>query len=157
MPEQNTIKYHKTIPILVLENERRKKKRIAYHLQNMVENADITTFKSLAKTRKYIREGGLADIFFCDLDIQDGDGFLDAQELQHRNPKANIIFADEDGKWALDAFEIFASGYILKPFTSEDIRHELMPSRLRYSLPINFLPPKNYGIMGIFGADCPKT
>ena len=96
MPKQNTIKHHKTIPILVLENERRKKKRIAYHLQNMVENADITTFKSLAKTRKYIREGGLADIFFCDLDIQGGDGFFAAQELQRRNPKANIIFADEE-------------------------------------------------------------
>jgi len=53
-----------------------------------------------------------------------------AKKLKEIKPKINIIFLTAHSEYARDAFELFPSGYILKPVTSEALERAFM--NLRY-------------------------
>ena len=70
------------------------------------------------------------DIAFLDIDIPETNSIAIAKKIKSINPNCNIIFVTSDSKYALEAMELHASGYILKPVTSEKISNEI--SDLRY-------------------------
>lgn len=65
------------------------------------------------------------DLVFLDIDL-DGDNGLDlAKELLRLNPAPAIVFATAYDEFALQAFELNAIDYILKPFDEDRIRQTL--------------------------------
>ncbi|SER64330.1 LytTR family DNA-binding domain-containing protein [Psychrobacillus sp. OK032] len=65
------------------------------------------------------------DLVFLDIDL-DGDNGLDlAKQLLMLNPTPAIVFATAYDEYALQAFELNAIDYILKPFDEERIRQTL--------------------------------
>jgi two-component SAPR family response regulator len=65
------------------------------------------------------------DIVFLDINLRDIDGIELAKKLKLMHPNVNIIFTTGYGSYAGEAFELHASGYVLKPLTEEKIRKEL--------------------------------
>ncbi|MBQ7144924.1 MAG: two-component system response regulator, partial [Oscillospiraceae bacterium] len=53
-----------------------------------------------------------------------------AQKLLSLNPRLNVIFLTSYREYALEAWELGGSGYILKPLTVERVQKEL--ATLRY-------------------------
>ncbi len=70
------------------------------------------------------------DIAFLDIEMPVINGLQLAKKLKSRNPLINIIFVTAYGDYAVDAYGIHASGYVLKPVSEEKLRIEL--DGLRY-------------------------
>lgn len=72
-----------------------------------------------------VTEGINYDIIFLDLFMDDSFGMSIAQKLRDFSYKGKIIFCTVSSDYALESYNVFASGYILKPYSSDDIRRTL--------------------------------
>lgn len=70
------------------------------------------------------------DVAFLDVEMPEMNGIDLAVKLQNINPLINIIFITGYDEYMPKAFEIYASGYIMKPITEPALRGAL--SHLRY-------------------------
>ena len=65
------------------------------------------------------------DVAFLDIEMGSVSGLKLAKMLKDDNPDINIIFATSYEKYAVDAFALHATGYLLKPVSEEDVKREL--------------------------------
>ncbi len=65
------------------------------------------------------------EIAFLDIEMRKTNGVDLARQLLKKDPGINIVFATGYEEYMKDAFELHASGYILKPVTDEKIRNEI--------------------------------
>lgn len=72
-----------------------------------------------------VTEGISYDIIFLDLFMGDSFGMSIAQKLRDFSYKGKIIFCTVSADYALESYNVFASGYILKPYSLDDIRRTL--------------------------------
>ncbi|MBQ1267091.1 MAG: response regulator [Proteobacteria bacterium] len=70
-------------------------------------------------------ENDPCDIAFLDIEMKGVDGITTAQKLKEINPDVNIIFATGFGSYRGTAFDLHASGYLIKPITPEGVKREL--------------------------------
>lgn len=69
------------------------------------------------------------DVAFLDIEMVGMNGVSLAQELLKINPNINIIFSTGYGNYRDAAFDMHASGYIVKPITPEKVKKELLNLR----------------------------
>lgn len=69
------------------------------------------------------------DIVFLDIKMGGMTGITLAKALKEITPDINIIFVTGYEEYALDAFELRASGYVSKPVTADKVRAELADLR----------------------------
>lgn len=62
------------------------------------------------------------EIAFLDIEMPDMDGLELAEKLKKKNPHMNIIFVTAYAEYALEAFDQYASGYLLKPLQRKDVK-----------------------------------
>ena len=79
------------------------------------------------------------DVAVLDIDMPGMSGLGLAKSLKECNPDTNIIFLTAFDNYALDAFSLFASGYLLKPVNEkelerafENLRHPVKEERNRF-------------------------
>jgi two-component SAPR family response regulator len=65
------------------------------------------------------------DVAFLDIEMKGMNGVELARELKKINPDINIIFSTGFGTYRDVAFDLHASGYLIKPITAESIKREL--------------------------------
>ena len=65
------------------------------------------------------------DIAFLDIEMPLINGFQLARKLKKINPTINLIFVTAYNNYALDAFNLHASGYVLKPVNENKIKIEI--------------------------------
>ena len=65
------------------------------------------------------------DIAILDIEMPVINGISLAKKLKKINPVINIIFVTAYNNYALDAYGVHASGYILKPITENKLKEEL--------------------------------
>lgn len=70
------------------------------------------------------------DVGFLDIEMPEMSGLELAKRLKDRCPGMNIIFATAYSEFAIDAFSMRASGYLLKPVREENVREELANLRM---------------------------
>ena len=70
------------------------------------------------------------DVAFLDMEMPGMNGLTLAKQLQAQNPLINIIFITGYQEYALDAFSVYATGFLLKPVTEKSVREAL--NHLRY-------------------------
>lgn len=83
-----------------------------------------------AKEAMAYAEQEKVDIAFLDIQMNKLDGITMAKQLQQKYPRINIIFCTGYMEYALEAHNIYCSGYLMKPFTAEQIR--MVMKHLRY-------------------------
>lgn len=66
-----------------------------------------------------------ADIAFLDINMRGIGGLALAEKLLEIQPKMKIIFCTGHSEYAVDAFRIHASGYLMKPVTAEAVQREI--------------------------------
>ncbi|MCR5402319.1 MAG: response regulator [Butyrivibrio sp.] len=72
------------------------------------------------------------DIVFLEADLPDGDGIGIAEKILIRQPETNIVFITRNPDCAVRAFDIYASAYLMKSVTEQDIRRTIR--NLRYPI-----------------------
>ena len=86
--------------------------------------AEIVSFRSGRDVLDYLSEN-TCDVCFFDIEMRDINGIELAYEVKKYNPKVNIIFVTGYSDYTQDAFELRASGYVLKPVTSVKVAEEI--------------------------------
>lgn len=65
------------------------------------------------------------DLVFLDIELDEDNGLELAKQLEHLDPTPAIVFATAYDEYALQAFELNAIDYLLKPFDENRIQHTL--------------------------------
>ena len=93
-------------------------------LREAAPDAGLRCFASPAQALKYA-EASPVDVAFLDIELGSVSGLILAKKLKDLQPETHIIFVTSHEQYAVKAFELHATGYLMKPATSEDIRREL--------------------------------
>ena len=66
-----------------------------------------------------------ADIAFLDISRRGMGGMVLAEKLLKLRPRCKIIFCTGYSEYAVDAFQMHVSGYLMKPITAEAVQREI--------------------------------
>ncbi len=69
---------------------------------------------------KYLKDSHF-DIAFLDIQIPGKNGLKIAEKAKQISPKTNIVMVTAFSEYAMEAFKLFVSGYLLKPVTDKDL------------------------------------
>lgn len=86
--------------------------------------SSVTEFTSCSATLEWAREHR-ADIAFLDISMRGMGGLALAEQLLEIQPGVRIVFCTGHSEYALDAFRIHVSGYLMKPITAEAVQREI--------------------------------
>ena len=95
-------------------------------IREAAPEARIEDFSLGTQALKAIEEQNLRpDIVFSDIQMPGIDGLALAVKLKTLSPDTKLVFVTGFGEFALDAFRVHASGYVMKPVEAERIREEI--------------------------------
>ena len=102
-----------------------------YMLETLQEavstSADIETvdaFSSCSAALAYA-SGNPIDIAFLDINMRGIGGLGLAEKLMELRPRCKIIFCTGYEEYAVSAFQLHVSGYLMKPITAEAVQKEI--------------------------------
>ncbi|MBQ6666017.1 MAG: helix-turn-helix domain-containing protein [Synergistaceae bacterium] len=98
-------------------------------LGEVMPNATITGFIWPLEAIEYAKMNRIA-LAVLDIELGTSSGLDLCRTLLEINPRTNIVFLTAYANYSLDAWNTEASGFILKPLTTENVREQL--KKLRY-------------------------
>jgi len=93
---------------------------IEHSIKKALPDVVLTCFDSPGKAVGYA-ESNRVDLAFLDIEMVGMNGLHLAKRLKEIYPKTNIIFTTGHPQYALDAYELHASGYLIKPVSDKVI------------------------------------
>ncbi|MBR5468029.1 MAG: response regulator [Firmicutes bacterium] len=91
------------------------------------ESSDIeqtAAFSSCSAAIAYAEENTV-DVAFLDINMRGMGGLGLAEKLMELHPECKIIFCTGHEEYAVSAFKLHVSGYLMKPITAEAIQKEI--------------------------------
>lgn len=70
---------------------------------------------------EYIDEFGCFDVIFLDIFLSGENGIIIAKNIRMYSQKVKIIFMSNSSEFALESYDVFAYGYLLKPVECQKI------------------------------------
>ena len=110
--------------IIAVDDEKIALEALASAIKAIVAVDEVVTFRYPEDALEYAKEN-LCDIAFLDIEMVGMSGTELAEELKKYNSEINIVFCTGYGNYRDKAFELHASGYLMKPITPEKVKHEL--------------------------------
>lgn len=98
-------------------------------IKSVLPNALVTGFTKPSSAIEYAKSNKV-DLAFLDIEIGMTSGLDICRDLLDCNPKTNVIYLTAYTDYALDAWSTGASGFMLKPMTTDGVRKQL--EKLRY-------------------------
>ena len=86
--------------------------------------ARVEKFSDCEEALKYVRENH-ADIAFLDINMRGMGGLALAEKIIAARPSCKIVFCTGYEEYAIPAFKLHASGYLMKPISAEDVQGEI--------------------------------
>lgn len=86
----------------------------------------FSTFGSAEELLEHIETDGGFDLYILDVIMSEMTGIRLAQTLRGRDDPAEIVFLTISPEYAVDAFSVFASGYMIKPVSAEDFNKTIL-------------------------------
>lgn len=112
--------------ILAIDDELRMRHMLQTAIEEAAPEAEVRVFPDGEQALEAIEKQGLRPKFiFSDIQMPGLDGLQLAVRLRTVAPDARLIFVTAYQEYALDAFRLHASGYIVKPVEAARIREEL--------------------------------
>ena len=84
----------------------------------------VTKFSGCEEAIDHIKSNP-ADVAFLDINMRGMGGLALAEEILRICPECKIVFCTGYEEYAIPAFKLHASGYLLKPISAADIQAEL--------------------------------
>ena len=84
----------------------------------------VTAFSNCDETLAWI-EDHKADVAFLDINMRGMGGLELAERMKEKCPDCEIVFCTGYEQYAMDAVNMHASGYIMKPVSAEDVQKAL--------------------------------
>ena len=122
--------------IIAVDDEKIALQGLIASIQKAAPNADIHGFRLAGEAIAHM-ESNPCDVAFLDIEMKGMNGVELAEKLKAINPNVNIIFATGFGSYRDAAFDLHASGYLIKPITEESVKRELNNLRRPVEIPKN--------------------
>lgn len=122
------------VNILIVDGERIVLKDIKETVQEVKPEAYIVCCENYSQAIDAAQKNDF-DIVFLDISIPDKNGIQLARELKNIKHDINIVFTTSYSEYAIKAFEVCASGYLLKPIRTKDIENAF--NNLRFPIQYN--------------------
>lgn len=107
--------------IIIVDDEPLALKMLANAVSEAVPEAEIAAYSKPREALEYAERAAI-QIAFLDINMQLMSGLEMARRLKKICAETNIVFSTGYEKYALDAHKLFASGYLLKPISADDVR-----------------------------------
>lgn len=110
--------------ILAVDDEKIALMGLVASIEKAAPDAEIHGFRSASEALAHM-EASPCDVAFLDIEMKGMNGVELAERLKAINPDVNIIFSTGFGSYRDAAFDLHASGYLIKPITAEGVKREL--------------------------------
>ena len=136
--------------ILAVDDEKLALAAIVEQLGQVLPEAQILAFRKPSEALAAVREQP-CEIAFLDIEMREMDGITLAKRIKRLYPQTNIIFTTGYSEYSTEAFSLHASGYLLKPVSTEQIEEEL--ENLRHPVQLqngNKLQARTFGNFEVY-------
>ena len=86
--------------------------------------AEVTKFSDCDEALEFVSKNNI-DIAFLDINMRGMGGLALAQKILAVRPGCKIVFCTGYQEYAIPAFKLHASGYLMKPISAEDVQAEI--------------------------------
>lgn len=100
-------------------------------LSRTLTGAEITGFTRPSEALEFVR-GNLVSLAFLDIELGQTTGFELCEKLLEINPATTVVFLTAWPDYSLKAWNTGASGFLVKPLMSEDVKALL--SKLKHPI-----------------------
>lgn len=135
--------------LLLIDDEKIMLEMLADAVAEVLPSANRACFTNAEEGLEYAKKNPI-DIAFLDINLRGSSGLSVAKQLTELYPKVNIIFCTGYEEYAIDAFRLFASGFLQKPIWAENIKDAV--EHLRY--PVEQAKRLCFHCFGNFEAYC---
>ena len=84
----------------------------------------VTKFSDCEKALEFIKSNP-ADVAFLDINMRGMGGLALAENIVSACPNCKIVFCTGYEEYAIPAFKLHASGYLMKPISAKDVQAEI--------------------------------
>lgn len=109
--------------IIAVDDEKIALDALSSAIKAVVAEDEVISFRYPEDALEYVREHS-CDIAFLDIEMAGMSGVALADALKKYNPEINIVFCTGYGNYRDQAFDLHASGYLMKPITPEKVKRE---------------------------------
>ena len=116
--------------IAIVDDERPSRSELCYFIKKLLPDAELLDADSGTKAVE-LSAANQIDIFFLDINLGDINGITLATMLRQAQPNAAVVFSTAYDAYALKAFDIGATDYIMKPYSETRVHaaiHKAMHS-----------------------------
>ncbi len=85
---------------------------------------EVHEFSSCTDALEWVNENSI-DLAFLDISMRGMGGLALAERILEKQPECKIVFCTGYSEYAVEAFRIHVSGYLMKPITAEDVQREI--------------------------------
>ncbi|MBE5743494.1 MAG: response regulator [Clostridiales bacterium] len=85
---------------------------------------EVVKFSNPEQALNYVKENSI-DVAFLDINMRGMGGLALAENIIKLRPNSKIVFCTGYEEYAIPAFKIHASGYLMKPISIEDVQAEI--------------------------------
>ena len=85
---------------------------------------EVAKFSDCEEALEFIKSNS-ADIAFLDINMRGMGGLALAEKIIAARPNCKIVFCTGYEEYAIPAFKLHASGYLMKPVSAEDVQGEI--------------------------------
>ena len=86
--------------------------------------AQISKFSDCEQALEFVKNNQI-DIAFLDINMRGMGGLALAEAIVAARPDCKIVFCTGHEEYAIPAFKLHASGYLMKPISAEDVQGEI--------------------------------
>lgn len=98
-------------------------------IKKVLPNAEVSSFQDAESALDNALHRRI-DIAFLDISLKESTGLELAKTLKKTNPRINVVFCTGYSEYALEAYSLYASAYLLKPISEEKVKEAI--SQLRF-------------------------
>ena len=84
----------------------------------------VASFSSCEQALNYVKDN-IVEIAFLDINMRGMTGLELAEKIIEYRPDCKIIFCTGYEEYAIPAFKLHASGYLMKPISAQDVQSEI--------------------------------
>ena len=85
---------------------------------------EVTKFSDCEEALEFVKENSV-DVAFLDINMRGMGGLALAEKILSAHPNCKIVFCTGYEEYAIPAFKLHASGYLMKPISAEDVQAEI--------------------------------
>ena len=109
---------------ITVDDERPMLEQLSQAVKASPDVFSVSEFTACTEALEWVEKNHV-DIAFLDISMRGMGGMALAEKLLKLRPRCKIIFCTGYSEYAVDAFQLHVSGYLMKPITAEAVQREI--------------------------------